>query len=253
MLSSKRSEGRSVIDRFRTSGSLKALFPRAPDLSAIMINTSGGLTGGDRLDITASAGSGSQMTLTTQAAERAYRSASGLAEMHSHLRVEEGARLNWLPQELILFDGCGLNRSLDVSLAPDASVLVVEPVIFGRTAMGEVLSHGIFRDRITISREGVPLYHDALHLSGDIAAQLTHPVITKGMGAMCSLTFVSAMAGAHLDPLRDMMPATGGVSLLAPDVLTMRLVATDGFALRQTLLPVLDRLTDDSLPISWRL
>lgn len=232
---------------------MKALFPRADDLSAIMISTSGGLTGGDRLDVEAMAGADSQMTLTTQAAERAYRSVSGLANMHSVLRVEAGGRLNWLPQELILFDGCGLNRSLTLDMDKDGEALVVEPVVFGRTAMNETLQSGVFRDRIRITQAGKPIYRDGLDLSGDIAAHLQHPAIAAGMGAMCSLIFVSPSAEAHLDALRAMMPETGGVSLLAQNVLAMRIVSEDSFMLRKSLLPALDRLTKDSLPTSWRL
>lgn len=232
---------------------MKALFPRAQDVSAILINTSGGLTGGDRIEIEAEVGAGSQMSLTTQAAERAYRADSGIAQMRSKVTVRAGGRLNWLPQELILYDGCALHRTLEVSLAADAQALIVEPVIFGRLAMGERLSSGVFRDRIHVTRAGAPIYRDAVNLSGDIASLLARGAVCGGAAALCSVVFASPNAEAQLEPLRAMLPPSGAASLLGPDLLVLRLVAADGFELRRALLPVLDRLTGDALPASWRL
>ena len=105
----------SAIDRFRASGAFKALFPRrSPIVEAIVLNTAGGVTGGDRFQLSAEVGQGAHLTLTTQAAERAYRSSDGWGRMDSAVSVEDGATLHWLPQELILFDGCALRRRLRV-------------------------------------------------------------------------------------------------------------------------------------------
>lgn len=253
VLSSKSIGQNSGIDTLRTEGSMKALFPRANDVSAIMINTSGGLTGGDQFQINATAGQDSQMTLTTQAAERAYRSALGVAQMHGALTVEANARLNWLPQELILFDGCALNRSLTADLSGTAELLLVEPVVFGRFAMNEVVQSGSFQDRIEISRDGRPIYFDAMALQGDMAQHLKGRARAAGMGAMASVVLASPKAQSQLSAVRSLLPDTGGASLLAEDLLVLRLVAQDSFTLRTSLLPILDRLTGDALPTSWRL
>ena len=146
-----------------------------------------------------------------------------------------------------------VERSLEIDLAPDARLLMVEPVLFGRRAMGEVLRSARFSDRVAIRRDGRPAYLDGLDLSGDVAATLDRAAVGAGSVAMASLVHVAPDAEAHLPALRALMPTTGGASLLAPDMLAMRLVAEDGHALRQALLPVLDRLTSDGLPISWRL
>ena len=252
-LSSKSANGRVGIDRFRASGAMKALFPRGDRVQAIMINTSGGLTGGDRVEIEATAKADSAMTLTTQAAERAYRALDGMAYMDSDLTVEDGADLHWLPQELILFEGARLTRSLKVKLAPSAKFLMVEPVIFGRTAMGETLKDVHFKDKIRVYRAEKPLYFDGLQLSGDVENTLAGHAVGQGAGAMASLLYVAADAEAHLVAIRDMLPNTGGASLLAPDTLTLRLVAADSHMLRKHLLPILDRLSGDGLPTSWRL
>ena len=253
-LSVKNRDGQSVLNRFRTSGALKVLFPhRAPRCEAILINTAGGLTGGDRLRLSAEVEAGAHLTLTTQAAERVYRAAAGTAHVVTDIRVGSGAHLAWLPQELIFYDGGALRRRLAIDLAPEATCLMVEPVIFGRRAMNETLRDGSLSDRIRVHRAGRPIYLDGTELTGDIAARLSRRATGQGAGAMASLLYVAPDAEAHLAPLRAGLPATGGASLLAPDMLVMRVLAEDGFALRQTLLPVLDRLSRDTLPASWRL
>lgn len=253
LLSSKQVEDRSGIDRFRTSGAMKALFPRALDVQAIMINTSGGLTGGDQIDLNAQAGAGSSLTLTTQAAERAYRALEGRARMTTDLRVEADAQINWLPQEMILFEGSALDRRLTVDLAQNARLLMVEPIVFGRVAMGETLTNVSFKDRVRINREGTALYWDGLDLDGHTMQHLSRRAIAGGAGAMVSLVYVAPDAEAHLNALRNLLPDTGGASLLGSDLLTLRFVAADSFELRRTLIPILERLTKDQLPTSWRL
>lgn len=253
-LSAKRVDTRSMIDGFRCSGAMKALFPQnRATLEAIMINSSGGLTGGDRFSIRATAGRETRLTLTTQAAERAYRAKEGWARVDTRLEAQAGAQLFWLPQELILYRGASLDRSLRIDLAADARLLMVEPVIFGRTAMGEVLDRARLRDRIEIRREDAPLYRDAVRMEGDLAAQLARAGVAAGCGAMASLVFVDPAAEAHLDAVRALLPETGGASLLRDDLLAVRLLAPDGFELRRHLLPVLDRLSGETLPTSWRL
>lgn len=254
-LSAKRLGTRSVIDGLRQSGSYKALFPRCGDmLQSILINTSGGVTGGDKLGLTGAVGPGAALSLTTQAAERAYRSRDGdFGRVTSELEVAEDATLHWLPQELILYDGCALERCLTIHLAPTSRLLMVEPVVFGRVAMHETLRSGTFHDRIEINRGGRPLYRDAVRLSGDVTAQLERPALAQGAKAMASLLFVDPRAEGLLPRVRALLPDTGGASLLAPDVMVLRLLAEDSHVLRQTLLPLLDLLSDGSLPISWRL
>lgn len=238
----------------RQAGSSKFLFPRPAQgaLEAVILNTAGGVTGGDRFTMTARAGEGTALTLTTQACERAYRAQPGLiGQMRNRLSVEAGAWVNWLPQETILFEGSALDRRLHVDLAGDAAFLMVEPIVMGRAAMGETLHDIRFRDRIEIWRGGAPLYLDAMALSGDAAQQMGGPVTAGGAGAMASVVYVNPDAEAHLEPIRTLLPETAGVSLIQTDLLVLRLVAGDSFELRKTLIPVLRRLSGGTLPRCW--
>ncbi|GGH37929.1 urease accessory protein [Cribrihabitans marinus] len=253
-LSAKCHAGRNGIDRFRTSGATKVVFPRRADaVEAIMLNTSGGLTGGDRFQADARAGPDSQLVLTTQAAERAYRSQSGTARIRTRLSAAEGATLHWLPQEMIVFDGAALDRRLDLDVAGGAEAVLVEPVIFGRRAMGETRVSGVFRDRITVTRGGTPLYCDRIDLSGLMSARLCRPAIARGLTALASALYIGPRAEALLRLVREILPRTGGASLVAPDFLTIRLLAEDSYLLRQTLVPVLECLTRSVLPKFWSL
>ncbi|MFK7764719.1 MAG: urease accessory protein UreD [Roseobacter sp.] len=254
-VSSKAGPYGSCIDGLRQSGALKMLFPQGRDaLEAIVINTAGGVTGGDNFTIDATSGDDSHLSLTTQAAERGYKAQSGqIGCIRTTLRAKSGSTLFWLPQETILYDGARINRTLSVDLEPSARFLMVEPILFGRRAMSEDVHDITFHDRIDIRQAGVPIYKDGINLTGNVARQLDRPAIANGARAIASVLCVMPNASGQLAPLRDLLGDAGGVSLLREDLLTLRLLAEDGFYLRQALLPVLDHLSNNSLPLSWRL
>ena len=131
-------------------GSLRVRFPNAtPDaLEAVIVNTGGGMTGGDRFTIEMEVGEGASLVAGTAAAEKIYRSTGPDTEMDVRLMLKEGARLAWLPQETILFDRARLSRRIDIDLADGASLVLAEAVVFGRAAMGEAMEQGFFADSL---------------------------------------------------------------------------------------------------------
>ncbi|THH36259.1 urease accessory protein UreD [Aliishimia ponticola] len=254
----------SVLSDLHQSGSMRVLFPRpAAPPTAMLLNTAGGITGGDRFDISLEVGKGAHLTVTTQAAERAYAAMPGPAgRLSTAISVAEGGAVRWLPQETILFDNSDLNRRLDVELDGDnSSALIVEPLVFGRHAHGEILTDARLRDRIRINRNGRAIFADGIDLAGNVTEQLRHPARGGGAGAMATVVLAHPSAEAQLTPLRllgDEILGSGaqirvGTSLLAPDLLVLRCLADDSFNLRRVLLPVLDHLTNGALPICWRL
>lgn len=253
-LISKAVGARSVIDRLYQAGSARCLFPHnhGATLNAVFLNTSGGVTGGDKMSFAATAGTGSTLTLTTQACERAYRAQPGqVGRVRNTLHVQEHARINWMPQETILFEGSALDRRLNITLQESAKLLMVEPLVFGRAAMGEALHNCSFKDRIEIRRGGQPVYVDAVKMTGDLAAHLGQTHTAKGAGAMASVVFVDPAAQTHLQAVRDLLPETAGASLLGKDILALRLLAADSFMLRVSLLPVLRLLNNTEIPRCW--
>lgn len=244
----------SGIETLYQAGALKAVFPRTPDMTCVLVNTAGGITGGDQFSTQAHVRPDAKLTLTTQAAERAYRARPHeTGTVRTTLCADENATLRWLPQETILFDRCNLNRCLTVKLTGQADALIVEPMIFGRAAMGENQIDGSVRDRIEIFQDDQPIYIDSWSMSGDLSAQMARPAIGGGATAMASLIWVSPQAETSLDTVRALLPESAGASLRAPNMLCVRMLAEDGYNMRKSLLPVLDYLTQNSLPTCWRL
>lgn len=238
------------------SGSLKCLFPRrsGPALEAVLVNTAGGLTGGDSFEVNARAAPGTALTLTTQAAERAYLAQPGTTgRLSTKLHVGTNACMHWLPQETILFNGSALQRTLRVKLAPGARLLLAEPLNFGRTQMGEALTDARFSDHIDIRRDGRPLFLERTRLAGDIASHLARPHVANGAAAAALIVYIAADAKTRLNGLRALLPETGGASVIGPDVLVARCLAADGFELRQILVPALHYLSNTDLPKCWML
>ncbi len=168
------------------SGSLRVRFPspEGEGLSAVLVNTAGGVAGGDRFDIDISAGEGARLTLTTAAAEKIYRATDKAAELNIALKVADGAHLSWLPQETILFDRARMSRRIDIDLAEGASLLLCELAVFGRAAMGERMEQGAFVDRWRMRRGGRLIFAETVRLDGDIGEKLKRPAVAKSGGAI---------------------------------------------------------------------
>lgn len=247
--------GRTRLTRLFQEGCGKIRLPRdvrAEGLDAVLINSSGGLTGGDRMAWTAEAGAQARLTLTTQACEKVYRARDGVAEVATRLVAREGARLAWLPQETILFDGAAISRTLDADLDDDAELLAVEAVVLGRTAMAETVRVGGLRDRWRVRRAGELIFADDLRLEGAVEALAAEAAVLGGARAFASILLVSDTAPQRLAAVRAALGPTGGASAF-DGKLFARVVAADGFELRRVLLPALEILRGGApLPRVWR-
>jgi urease accessory protein len=248
--------GTTRLARLYQDGCAKIRLPRdaaAQGLEAVLINTAGGLTGGDRLDWRIEVGAGAALTVATQACEKVYRARDGRAEVSTALTVGEGASLAWLPQETILFDGGALSRRLEADLAPGARLLTAEAAVLGRTAMGESVRQGALHDRWRIRREGRLVFADDLRLAGPVAALADLAPVLGGGRAFAALLLVAEDAARFLEPLRRAIGPAGGASAF-DGKLFCRLVAADGLALRRTLLPALQVLRGgEPVPRVWRI
>jgi urease accessory protein len=255
----KRRDDLTVLDDLRQVGCLKARFPRAgPEewTSAVVLNTSGGVAGGDRLEQAFELREGARATITAQAAERFYRALPGSdpAFVRNRLRVAAGACLEWLPQETLLFDRCALDRRLDVELADDAWFLGVESLVFGRAAMGERVAHAWLRDGFRVRRGGRWLLHDAVRLDGEVDAALHRASIAGGARSVATLVHVAPGAEATLDGVRAALGDTvaeAGVSAWN-GMLVARILASDAAVLRHAVVAVLAVLrVPRPLPRVW--
>lgn len=247
---------RTVRMELAESGGYRARFPQTFDNSceAVLINTGGGMAGGDRMRVTVEAGEGSQSVVTTQAAEKIYRSQGFDTRIETRLSVAEGADLAWLPQESILFSGSRLSRSLDVDLAEEGRLVACESTVFGRSAMGERLERGSLRDRWRVRRGGALVFADDLRLEGPIDILLARPAIGGGAQAAATLLMIGPDLSGHRDAAREILArhddVEGGAGIVSGG-LVVRLVSTRADALRRVLVMLLGQVTGRALPRTW--
>jgi len=132
--------------RFSEADGYRVRFPRGGiGAEAVLLNTGGGVAGGDQVSFDITAEAASSATVTTQSAERIYRALGpGPARLSVRLTVGEDARLTWLPQGSILFSGARVSRAIEADVAPRGRLLMTEILVFGRKAMGETVTAGAF-------------------------------------------------------------------------------------------------------------
>ena len=253
------SGGRTRLKRLYQDGSAKIRMPAVAEgpLEAVLINTAGGLTGGDRLGWEIDVGAGASASITTQACEKVYRAASDRAEVRVRLTVGENGHIAWLPQETIVFDRSSFARTLEVELAEGAEALLLEATVFGRLAMGESTSQGHFHDRWRVSRSGALVHAEDFRIGPGIAAALNRPAVASGAIAVATLLMVSPRAETLLDPARDIIGGQGDASAWSvrkSGKLLARLFAEDGYQLRKRLVPLVELLNGRAgLPKLWSL
>jgi urease accessory protein len=231
--------GRTRIERLYQRAPARILFPDVPadqPAQAVLINTAGGIVGGDRLSTEIEAGPGTVATVTTQAAEKVYRALDAPARLVTRIEVATGAWFEWLPQETILFDGAKLDRRLDFVLAPDASLLAAETVLFGRAAHGERMRLGQLLDFWAVRRNGRLVWADRLRLDGDIRAALDRPFGFAGAVGMTTLLHAGPAAASFLPRAREIAAAqsAAGAASLVNGILLIRFLDRDGARLRES-------------------
>jgi urease accessory protein len=240
--------------RLHEQGSLRVRCPGSAgsELEAVLINTAGGTVGGDRFEIDLAVGHGAELVVTTAAADKIYRMLETEATATIRLKVADGAALAWLPQETILFDRAGLYRTTEVDLAPNARLLLLEAVIFGRSGMGETVAAGRFFDRRRIRRDGSLVHAETIRLTGAIADRLRKAAVAKGGVAIATLFIMPGdeLLVASLRALAPQFRGEFGASAWNGFAF-VRLVAADGAALRHDILLLLKAIRGSAVPRLW--
>ena len=249
-----RDGGVSRRGRVHEAGMLRVRFPNgaaAGALDAVLINSAGGMTGGDRCTIDVNVDADAKLTVTTAAAEKIYRSLGPDAEFAVKIEIDNGGTLAWLPQETILFDRARLRRTIDVALARGARLILAEAVVFGRAAMGEKVVSGFFSDRWRVRVDGALVFAETVRLDGKIAERLAERAIGGGAAAIASLIAIPGDDETVAAVRAAQNSFIGEVGISAWNGLAVvRLLAADGAALRRDLVAVLRALAAP-LPRLW--
>ena len=248
------SAGATRRSRLREEGSLRVRCPGPPaaELEAVIVNTAGGVAGGDRLTFEFAVGPGARLVVTTAAAEKVYRTLAPDATIGVKLSVGTGAALAWLPQETILFDRARLTRTIDIDLAENAELLLAEALVFGRSGMGEAVDDIRLFDRWRLRRGGRLVHAEAVRLEGAVAAKLAQRAVAAGGIAVATVLAAPAeeATAASVRALAGRVRGEVGVSAWNGFAVA-RLCAADGAALRHDLAAVLTALRGAPLPRLW--
>ena len=242
--------GRARLTTLRQQGSAKAIALDGNEI--VFLNTSGGLTGGDRLDYALELGAGCRITATTQTAERVYRASGSQARLGVEMKLGEGAHLDWLPQETILFQKASARRQSIITLGRGATCIMAETLVLGRVAMGETVTDLAFHDWREIRQEGKPVHLEVLRLDAD----RLRPSIA-GLAearAIASVVMISANATDAIEPVRAALttPDCTAAASAFDNRLVIRLMARSGFPLRRQLAQILTLLRRAPLPRVWQ-
>lgn len=245
-------EGETRLAHLYQSDPCRVLFPRPPSsgpFEAVFVTTSGGLVGGDRLRFSVTAGPDSAACITSQAAEKIYRSTGATTEINIDITAEAGATLEWMPQETIMFDGARLRRNTRIDAAASARILAGEMVVFGRIAHGENFANGLLHDGWRVFQDGMLVWADALHLEDNIAEIIAAPMTFDGATGCATLLYIAEEATERLDEIRDAMATISAddcrmaascvgsvmiIRLLGPNAATLRRAYSQLWSLLRT-------------------
>lgn len=250
----RRGAGTGIVE-VGERGGYRVRFPDSEHgREAVLINTGGGMAGGDRAEHVVTAEAGAEALFTTPAAERIYRTLGPRTEVHARLKACEDSRLFWIPQETILFDGASLARRMDADVDPSATLVILEMTVLGRAASGERPRKAALRDVWRIRRGGRLVFAENVSLEGDLEEFMRRPAAAGGSErVIATLLLLSPHATDRLDAVCEALrPAgnTAGASawngLLVARVLGSRLSST-----REHVARVLEVLMWRPLPRTW--
>lgn len=252
------SDGASRIVSIRERDGYKVRMPRRSEPpEAVIINTGGGIAAGDSIIQSFEVTDDAALTATTQAAERVYRSDDRtVARLDVTAVVGTDARFVWLPQETILYDRSRLHRTITVDMGDRAEVLIAEIVVFGRTAMGETIGSGQFRDAWRLRRNGRLWFAENVRIDDDTWGELGRPACHGGKLAMLTLLYLPphpANAADRLQPVRDRLEAATFPCAASAwnGLLTVRALAPGTEPVKMLLAELAPLLTDRALPRVW--
>ncbi len=198
---------RTEPQRLFETGGLRWRFPRSSTpCEAAIVNTGGGIAGGDSYSVSLTVGEGAEVEATTPSAERIYRSDGPAASIATQLVLEPGARLSWLPQETLLYEGARLERRLEVEASGEAAFVVAETLVFGRLAMGETQIDASVIDSWRVRRDGRLVFADETRID-HAGATLERKAVGAGARALSTIVASAPNIEARLPDLRAALKA----------------------------------------------
>jgi urease accessory protein len=241
-------KGTRVMDVYQKSP-LRVLFPRSPAAGAeeaVLVNTSGGIAGGDQLQTNVTAMQDASIAITTQAAEKVYRALKESAQIFTTLKVNDTASLAWLPQETIAFNRARVSRATHIEIASGAELLALEWMVLGRAAHGEKLSAATITDSWRVAKDGRVIWADNFRITDDVLAHLSRKALLSDCNAIATLVYFGSEPAVRLELVRDLAPSfrCHCAATFVSGLVVARFAARTSYDLRTALRNVLDQFGD---------
>jgi urease accessory protein len=188
------------------------MFPRSGHCSveeAVIINTGGGVAGGDRLEVSVATLPGASIAMTSQAAEKVYRALHDPARVTTRLKAHESTRLAWLPQETIVFNWARLHRTTEIELFSGAELLALEWLVLGRAAHGEIVVAGSILDEWRVKTDGRLIWADSFRFEHDVFMNMRRKALLSNFSSIATLVYFGPDLNRKLEFLREILSSLG--------------------------------------------
>jgi urease accessory protein len=238
--------GTRIMDVYQTSP-IRVLFPRTSGTrvpEAVLVNTSGGIAGGDCLESSVTAMDNASITVTTQAAEKVYRAINESAHITTTLRACDSAKLAWLPQETIVFNRARVCRRTHIEVSTGSQLLALEWLVLGRAAHGEKISAGDIMDSWRVRKDGRLIWADTFRATDDVLPYLSRKALLSDCTALATLLYFGPDLEERLQVIRGLASSLECqcAATLVGGLIVVRFAARSSFELRAALRSLLQAL-----------
>jgi urease accessory protein len=249
-------KGNRIMEVYQQSPT-RVLFPRTGDAAveeAVLINTAGGIAGGDRLECSVTALDGASIAVTSQAAEKIYRALDEPARIKTTLKASNAARLAWLPQETIAFNQARVIRETTIELSSGAELLAVEWLVLGRAAHGEKMRAGQITDSWRVKKDGRLIWADSFRVTDEIFPHLSRKALLSDCSAVATLLYFGPNLDERLQLVRDVIQSLECqcAATLVGGLIVARFAAKDSSKLRSALRNFLQQFSRELGPGPFR-
>jgi urease accessory protein len=228
-----------IVDIFQRSP-IRVMFPTVDDgalKEAVLVNTAGGIAGGDRLEFSVTALASASIAVSSQAAEKVYRALNEPAFIKTQLKACAGAKLAWLPQETIVFNWGRVNRKTEINLTAGAELLALECLVLGRAGHGEEMVGGHITDSWRIRKDGRLIWADSFRATDEMFPHLHRKALLSDCKALGTLIYFGPDLDSRLQLLRDIASSLecDCAATSVGGLIIVRFAATASFDLRLAL------------------
>ena len=249
----KGSENR--IGKLYQEGSSRLFFPEnfSKTKECVVINTAGGITGGDKFESSIEATEGSSIVVTTQASEKVYKSSHGSAEVETTFFASKNSKLLWLPQDTILFSESDLSRKIIIRIEDTSELLAFDQIVLGRSAMGENIQESNFHDMWTIYNGDRLIYFDQSGWKNTVPLNCAG---LKGIKSYASFYYVGSKTKFYEEKLKRMKQVYKNVYLgtsLRNGCLLARMFGSDAKSIKDRVINLLREIWQLDTPNVWKL